>query len=231
MDEQQLKNEITTVDDRVNSIVVNDPDTFQKAGSVVIDLDGLIKKINTYWEDPIKKAHEAHKSLTAKRAEMLKPVEDRKKLLRGKISAYLTEQDRIKREEQRKLDDERRKKEQAEREKLERAAIKAEEKGKIERAEDLRTQAADVYVQPAIVESQIEKTTRMETGTVSQKRDIRVAVSDPMAVLHAIIGGRLPIGIVNINETKLKQAIKLAGITQLDGCIIEQVINAQIRAS
>jgi hypothetical protein len=167
MDEQQLKNEITTVDDRVNSIVVNDPDTFQKAGSVVIDLDGLIKKINTYWEDPIKKAHEAHKSLTAKRAEMLKPVEDRKKLLRGKISAYLTEQDRIKREEQRKLDDERRKKEQAEREKLERAAIKAEEKGKIERAEDLRTQAADVYVQPAIVESQIEKTTRMETGTVS----------------------------------------------------------------
>jgi hypothetical protein len=52
-----------------------------------------------------------------------------------------------------------------------------------------------------------------------------------MAVLHAIIGGRLPIGIVNINETKLKQAIKLAGITQLDGCIIEQVINAQIRAS
>ena len=229
MDEKELKQEIMTADERVNAVVVSDTGSYELAGAMVIDLDRLAKKINAYWEEPIKKAHEAHRALTAKRGEMLKPVEDRKKVLRGKISAYLTEQERIRRAEQTRLDEERRKKEHAEREKLERAAAKAEEKGKDERAEALREKAADVYIPPAVVVPEVEKTTRMDTGTVSQKKTTRVTVTDPVAILRAVVAGSLPIGIVTINETKLKQAIELQGLKQLDGATIEEIVTAQFR--
>ena len=229
MDEKELKQEIMTADERVNAVVVSDTGSYELAGAMVIDLDRLAKKINAYWEEPIKKAHEAHRALTAKRGEMLKPVEDRKKVLRGKISAYLTEQERIRKAEQAKLDEERRKKEHAEREKLERAAAKAEEKGKDERAEALREKAADVYIPPAVVVPEVEKTTRMDTGTVSQKKTTRVTVTDPVAILRAVVAGSLPIGIVTINETKLKQAIELQGLKQLDGATIEEIVTAQFR--
>lgn len=229
MDEQELRQEITTADERVNAIVVNSNESYQAAGAVVIELDTLAKRITDYWDEPIRKAHEAHKALTAKRGEMLKPVEDRKKILRGKISAYLTEQERIRREEQRKLDEERRAKEAAERAKLEARAAKAEEKGKAEKAEALREQAEQVYVPPAVVRPEVEKTTHIDTGTVSQKTDINVTVTDPLKILKAVTDGRLPIGIITISESKLKQAVKLAGINSLDGAVIEQVVNAQFR--
>lgn len=230
MDENELKQEILTADERVNAIVVNSNESYQEAGAVVIELDTLAKRITDYWDEPIRKAHEAHKALTSKRAEMLKPVDDRKKLLRGKISAYLTEQERIRREEQRKIDEARRKQEADERAKLEARAAKAEESGKAEKAEALREKAAEVYVAPVIVQSEVEKTTRIDAGTVSQKTDINVTVTDPKKILAAVIDGRLPIGIITINESKLKQAIKLAGINNIDGAIIEQVVNAQFRA-
>lgn len=229
MDEKELEQEIMTADERVGAVVVSDPASYEMAGAMVIDLDRLAKKITAYWEEPIKKAHEAHRALTAKRGEMLKPVEDRKKVLRGKISAYLTEQERIRRAEQTRLDEERLKKEQAERERLEKAAAKAEEKGRDERAEALREKAADVYIPPAVVVPEVEKTTRMDTGTVSQKKSTRVTVTDPVAILRAVVAGSLPIGIVTINETKLKQAVELQGLKQLDGAIIEEIVTAQFR--
>lgn len=230
MDEQQLKQEIISVDQVVNAVVVNSLETYEIAGKYVIELDQLIKRINEYWEDPIKKAFEAHRALTAKRGEMLKPVQERQKTLRGKISAYLTEQDRIRKEEQRKADEVRRAQEQKEREKLERAAARAEEKGNTAKAEDLREKAQDVYVPPVVVVPEVEKTTRIDIGIVSQKKDIKIVVTDPREILKAVVSGRLPIGIITINESKLKQAIKLQGINRLDGCIIEQVVNAQFRA-
>jgi hypothetical protein len=230
INEQELKQEIMSADDRVNALVVDSQETYEIAGAAVIDLDSLAKRITAYWDDPIKKAFDAHRALTAKRAEMLKPVDDRKKSLRKKISDYLTAIEKKRQEEQRKADEERRKREQAERDKLERQAAKAEEKGKTERAEDLRTQAAEVYVPPVVVVPEVEKTTRIDTGTVSQKKDIKVSVTDPLKILKAILDDRLPVGVVTINDAKLKQAIKLAGINHLDGCLIEQVVNAQFRA-
>lgn len=231
MNENEIKTEIEQVDAQAGAIIVNDKETFEVAGQMVISLDALTKKINAYWEDPIKKAFEAHRALTAKRAEMLKPVDDRRKNLKNKISAYLTEQERIRQEEQRRVDEERRKREQAEREKLERAAVRAEEKGQDEKAEALREKAEDVYVPPVVVVSDIQKTTRTDAGTITGKKDIQITVTDPKAILKAVVDGTLPIGIININETKLKQAIKLAGLTRLDGCEIKEIVSAQFRAS
>lgn len=229
MKEKEIKQEIVQAQSKVDVIKIQSPEDVGIAGSIVIDLENLAKRIQNYWDEPIKKAHEAHKSLTKKRAEMLRPVEEKKNILRRKISAYLTEQDRIRREKQRKLDEERELKEQKERDKLQKAAEKAKEKGNYEKADDLIEQAENVNIIPTIIEPSVKKTTRLETGTMSSKKDLQIRIEDIKKVLSAVVSGILPVSVVQINETKLKQAIKLNGITKLDGCVIEDVVKAAFR--
>ncbi|HNR90726.1 MAG TPA: hypothetical protein PKM65_20490 [Spirochaetota bacterium] len=229
MEEQELRQEIEPVIGEAGALVVDNKESFERASRFILELDGLAKKIKAYWFEPKKRAWETHKALVAKETEMLKPVEERRGALASKVKAYLTEQDRIRREEQRKLDEERRKAEEAERKKLEKKAEKAEAKGDAEKAEELRQKAEDVYVPPAVVAPEVEKTTRTETGTVSQRKDVEIKVVDVKAVLDLVVKGELPIGIVTISESKLKQHVKLMQLDRLAGCEIKEVIIASYR--
>jgi len=229
MEEQELKQEIVKADEQIQALVVNSPETFEEAGRVVISLDDLIKKIKKYWKEPKEKAFQAHKAITQREKEMLKPVEDRRRVAQQRISAYLTEQERKRQEEQRKLDAERKAKEDREKAKLERRAEKAEESGNAEKAEELREKIDDIFVAPAIVEPTIEKTTHTDAGTISQKKDVDIRVTDPMAIFRGIAEGRIPANVAVINESKLKQFIKLQGIAKLDGCDIQEVVKTQFR--
>lgn len=229
MDESELKQEIQTIDARGSALVIDSADKYVEAGSMVIALDELIKRINTYWEEPIKKAYETHRALTAKRGEMLKPVEGRRANLKSLISRYLTAQENKRKEEQRKADEARRKAEEAEREKLLARAAKADERGNQEKAEALLNQAEDVYIPPVIVAAEIEKTTRTDAGTITEKRDIQIRITDTKSVLKAVIDGIIPPTVININETKLKQFIKISGIEKLAGVEITEIMLAQFR--
>jgi hypothetical protein len=231
MEEQDLKQELTTIDDQVRAITVKDQESFEFAGKAIIELETLKKKIVDYWRGPKEAAHRAHKEITAKESEMIKPVEEKSKFLRGKMSAYLTHQEALRREAQRKVDEERRKQEEAERKKLEAQAVKAEEKGKTEKAEALREKADEVYVPPVLVQAEIEKTTRTDSGTISQKKDISVTITDTMAILRGVVSGAIPASVVTINEVKLKQYIKLQQLNHLNGCDIREVVSAQFRAA
>ncbi len=229
MEEQELKQELVTVENRVDEIMVLDKETFSIAGEMVIEIDQLIKKIKLYWKEPKERAFQAHRAITAKEAEMLKPAEDRRKALTQKINTYSTEQRRLERIAQEKLDAERRAAEQKERERIERQAAKAEEKGNIEKAEALKEKAEAVYIPPAIVEPVVEKTTRMESGTVSQVKDIEITITDEKAIIAAVASGKLPMTIVTINEAKLKKYLKDFDFKTFDGVEIREVVNTKFR--
>lgn len=229
MEEQVLKSEITTVEEKVKEITVTDKQTFELAGELIIDLDRLVKQIKEYWKEPKERAFQAHKAITAKESEMLRPVTDRRNDLAGKIKRYLTEQERIRREEQARLDAERIKREQAERDKLAKQAAKAEEKGNAEKAEALREKINDVFVAPSIVVPEVEKTTRMDTGTVSVTKDIEVIINDEKALIAEIAAGNVPASIVTFSVPKLKAYIKLQGLTKLNGVTIAEVSSAKFR--
>lgn len=229
MEEQELRQEIEPVIGEAGALVVNNKESFERASRFILELDGLAKKIKAYWFEPKKRAWETHKALVAKETEMLKPVEERRGALASKVKAYLTEQDRIRREEQRKLDEERKKIEEAERKKLEKKAEKAEAKGDAEKADELRQKAEEVHVPAAVVEPEVDRTTRTDTGTVSQRRDIEVRIIDPMKVVALVAKGELPIGIITISESKLKQHVKLIQAKTLDGCEITETVSASFR--
>ena len=231
MEEQELQKQIQTVDEQVTALAVKDKKSFELAGEITHQLDGLIKEIKNYWKEPIEKAHQAHKALTAKRGEMLNPVESKRRILSQRITMYLTEQERIRQEQQRKFDEERRKEEEAERRKLEAKAQKAEEKGKIDKADALREKADDVYVPPTIAQSEIEKTTRLDTGIVSTKKDIEVTIINPIEVIKQVAMKEAPLALIEIKESKLKTFIKDNNLTSFPGCSIKEVVKGTFRGN
>lgn len=229
MDEQLLVNETSAVTDQAMELVVNSQDSYSMAGKIMLALKDTERKIKDYWKEPKEKAHQAHKAITEKENQMLKPVQNWQKTLNGKISDYLTEQENKRKEEQRRLDEERRKEEQAERDKLEKKAEKAEEKGDTDKAEQLKEMAQSVYVPPTIAEPQVEKKMTLDSGTVSTKEDIDIEVVNALTVIKEIASGQLPIGIVAINEAKLKQYIKSFNLVDVPGCVIRKKVSAQFR--
>jgi len=229
MEEKDLQKEIQKFEGRSDAMVISDQPSYELAGEYVVALDGLLKKIRNYWEEPIKKAHETHKALTRKRAEMCNPVEAERKKTSRKVSEYLTEQDRIRREEQRKLDEQRRKEEKKEQAKLDAQIDRAKESGKKDKVKDLEQEKKDVFVPPAVVEPTVEKTTRTETATVTAKQDLEIEIVDINKVLSHIVSGTLPNTIVTVSIPKLKQVIKLHGLDRLDGVVIQRVSKGQFR--
>ncbi len=231
IDEKELTKELTVFEKKVAAIVVQDKASYELAGGMIFRLDTFKKQIEEYWADPIKKAHEAHKALVAKREEMLNPVKAKRMLLSTKMSVWSTEQDRQRRIEQARLDAERRAAEEKERARLEKLAEKAEAKGNTEKAETLRDKAEDVSIPQAIVQPEVEKSMKTDAGTITQTKDIVVEVTDEMEIVKAIAAGLLPIGIVTISNSKLKQAIKLTGAKSVPGCRITEEVKQVFRGA
>jgi len=77
------------------------------------------------------------------------------------------------------------------------------------------------------VKENIEKT----VGNVTVREDIEVKVVNKMAVVKLIANGRLPVGVIEINEYKLKQIIKMMEIKELEGVIISKknVVSARVK--
>lgn len=230
-DEDQLVAEVEATQFIAEHAAIGTPAEYQHAADDVLLLDNLIRKIKDYWKGPKEAAYKAHKAITAKETEMLKPVEAQRKSITGKISLYLTEQDRLRREEERRQREEQHRKEEAERQRLLDEAAAKEAEGKKDEAEQILSEAENVPTEVlAPPPSPVQQTLRTETGVASQRRDIELRVIDPMAILKAVIDGKLPPTMVTINEGKLKTYAKNLELTEIPGCSIKPKIIGAFRS-
>src|SRR3990167_1448772 len=66
-------------------------------------LSNLIKEIDTTFDPHIKKAFETHRGLVAEKKRHVEPVEEAKRLIKGKRIIYVDEQEQIRKEAKAKL--------------------------------------------------------------------------------------------------------------------------------
>lgn len=83
---------------QVAEIEVVDDMTFEQCKEYGLAAKDLKKQVEDFFEEPIQKAHEAHKALTAKRKAILDPVKDLLNAVSKKLGAY---QDELAREAKR----------------------------------------------------------------------------------------------------------------------------------
>jgi hypothetical protein len=207
--EKQVEEQTVNISGLAVACKVTDVETYSAAGSLVKTIKEARKKIVEYFQPMKSAAQKAHKEVCTREKEHLSPLDEAEKLVRNTISIYLNEQERIRQEEERKVrlkaEDDARK----EREKLARQAEKAAAKGKDEKAEALREQAEEVVATPVFVAPVVEKTTRTEGVTISQRKETVVEVTDIRKLLAYIAATEVaPIGAVEIKLPVLKRWVK-----------------------
>ena len=157
-------------------------------------LSNLIKEIDATFDPHIKKAFEAHRGLVAEKKKHVEPVEEAKRLIKGKRIIYVDEQDRIRKAEEARLQAEARR--LAEEQAL-RDAIAAETEGRPEEAEAILNEPVSV---PTVT---IAKTTP-SAGVGGAIREIWSAeVYNLHDLVMAIVEGKASIGLIEPNMVAL----------------------------
>lgn len=227
--EIELSKRETEIIKTVKDVRVVDSGSFEYASDLVLDINKAISKTEEFFREPKDLAHKTHKSITARERQILDPLKKQKEILRDKISDYLTEEERKRKEEQERIDKERREKEEEEIKKLENRAKKAEAKGDDAKAENLREQSEEVHIEREIIAPTVNKTTRMNSGSVSQTKFLSVEIVDPLLFVQQIAKKDAPISIVDFKDKKLKDWVTINELKKFPGLEISEKINPSFR--
>ena len=99
----QWKEAATVLLGQADCFQVVDVASEERAAGFVRQVDGQIKLVRTAFAKPKKLADEAHKSICALEKNCLGQGEQAKRIVKGKIGVWQTEQERIRRDEQARL--------------------------------------------------------------------------------------------------------------------------------
>jgi len=137
---QELSQEALGFPEKANLHKVSDQMTLTRANEFLLSVKAMRKQINETFDPMIKKAHETHREVISQKKTFETPLIEAERIIKGEIGAYMTEQDRIRREAEEKARREREEAERKAKEEEERRlqkAIEAEEAGNIEAAENI----------------------------------------------------------------------------------------------
>ena len=192
----EIKNESSNIVEVANSINITCQEDLESAAGFLKEIKSTQKKVKEYWEEPIKRAYEAHKALKAKENEMLEPLQNSEKIIKNKVADYNSYMEQLKREEE--------------------ARIKAEQERQaleqLQEAERLRAEGNEVEAQiaeeNAVAMSQVEVSVESGVGKVeglSFRKDYEIEVVDPLKVPSYINGTEIR----KIDLTQIKRFIKM----------------------
>lgn len=100
MNENELTLQVRNV--AGHEITVTDPASYEVAAGFAKEIKAAKDRVKEFFAEPKQKAHEAHKSITAKERELLAPLEEAERLLKDKMGAYqLAERRRVEAEAER----------------------------------------------------------------------------------------------------------------------------------
>lgn len=228
--EVELENKTLTLYEQATSLTIFDQTSYVAAGELGKALKALEKEITEYFEPLRVNAKAAYDAILDKKNKELAPVKEAMDAVRLTMNKYIQEQERIRQEAERKARAEAEEAARKERERLEAQALKQMEKGKEEKAEALLEKAEAVYVAPVTVAPSVEKTVRTESGNITQAKELKVTVVDPVAFLKALIENNpgAVASIVKIGDGPLKSWVKANGVEKFAGLHIEKTVGVRL---
>lgn len=230
-----MRARVSPVVAEAQSLAVADLNDYALAGEFLAKVKILAKDVEDKRTSITRPMNEALRNVNEMFRSLSDPLYIAEKNVKGKMSAWYAEQERIRVEAERRALAEARAKEEAERARLQKAAEKAEAKGNAARAADLKQQAAEVYIAPQIEAEDHEIAAASSYGSVSMRKDIEVQVENPYAILEAVLNETLPMTFITIKEAEIKRYAKASGIgvgsDKIPGVRIIPAINAAVRTN
>lgn len=154
---EELKQESNNAVSQAKILVITDNRTNESATIFLKNVKALQLEIKKELRPAIEQAHELHRTLVAQEKKFLEPLQEAETLVKRKMGDFLFEQEKIRIEEQRKAQQAAEAAERKRRAELEEQAKRHEAAGRMDKAEERRAMAEEVFVQAPIVESKVEK--------------------------------------------------------------------------
>ena len=215
---------------QAHSIKVFDQATREQATAFVAQAARAVKEIKARFEEPKRKADEAHKAIVRMEKDLCDRFVRAKSIVDAEINRDWQEQEQKRREAERKAREEAEERERKERERLQRLAEKQAAAGKVEKAEATLARVEEVCVPVINPAPENSRTTRTDYGTTTVVDTIDAAIIDPMEVVRAIVMGHLPVFIVNFDIVAIKKIAKSTGAKELPGIKITRTTSLKTRS-
>lgn len=204
--------------EKAKGLAVTDDRDYQRAAEWLQDIKALRTQIAAACDPVIKAAHAAHRAATAQKQDLEFELVEADKLIRGKLSGYLVEQQRIAAAAKAAIEAETR----AAVEAAEREAKALESVGETALAEMTRAEAAMPAPAP------IART--VAAAGVSAREKWEAEVTDLPAFLRGILAGEIPHGAVLVNATLLRQmAVAMKDELQWPGVTVKRGASVVVR--
>ena len=214
-------NEVAVLEKEVNDVVlqakgfhVTTQEQYEQTAEFLKSIKNSKKEVNATFDPICDKAHKTWKEAVSQRSRFLDPLDEAEKLIVGKVKGFLAEQERIRKEEEARLQEIARKEEERIRKQLEAKAEKAEAKGNTEKAEELKQQAESTFISRPTVAPTVDR-----IKGLGIKENWKADIYDLLALVKAVAEGTAPIDYLAANTTllnsqarNLKASFKCPGV-------------------
>lgn len=218
--ETSLGRDVFRMREKASSIVITDDAGCELAGDALKQIKALNTAVTQYWEPLRASAYSAWQSVMAKKKEMIRPLEEAEKALKGKVGQYLQEKERKRLEEEAKL----KATLQAEKEKRLAEADACEEAGDLLGAEFARM---DADVLEGAAATAVVAPQKPKQKGISSSKNWQVVSVDPAKVPVNFNGVELR----PVDMAAVRRLIKASkGTIQIPGIVYEETVSISVSA-
>lgn len=178
--EEALCQEVTDIEFQAGAITIDNEDDYKEAGQFGRLLKQRTAEVKDFWKPLKEAAHKAHAEICAREKAMLQPLSNAEKILKQTMGAYISEQERIRRE----AEEAARRAAQAEAERRLQEAIALEAQGK-SAAADAAVEEAEIMDEMSNMVSVVAEKPKAEGVTTKKDWEIESIDSTKVPVLVA----------------------------------------------
>ena len=168
-----FSNKAVTLTKNVATLKIESQLSYEAAADRLKQVKELFKIVEEARKKITKPLDEAKAAVMALFNPVTTRLENSERHIKGLMSTYVNEQEKIRKAEQDKLDREAKEKQAKEKDRLERQAKKAEEKGDTTKAETIRERAQEVHIEAPTVAPKVQ-----QAAGVSMRKDWKARVID-----------------------------------------------------
>lgn len=216
--QREMDKQASEIEMRAQDVVVSNDYEYIQAGELLKAVKQMQKKVKDYWEPMRVSAKASYDEILAHKKTMLEPLEAAEKVIKEKTSAYIEEQERIRRAQEEKL----------------RKLAAQEVDSKLEQAARAEAEGDSVGAEYAMAEAEIMDTISVnvkaqtpKASGISHSKTWRITAIDSSKV-PVSVGG---VEIRPVDERAVLRLIKESkGTIQIPGVVYEEAVTTSVRA-
>lgn len=204
IDDQEIKQELSTFSRGITCLRVTDQSTYDAAAHLLLEIKNRTRKVSEFFSEAKATSYATWKRICGMENDAMKPLAEAERHLKTEISRWITEQERIRREAER-----------LERERIERERLESLERD-IEAAERDGASAQEIAaiceMPMAVAAPPPPAPTYQKATGVSTRQTYKAEVTDLKLLCGAIARGEVPTSYVTANLTSLNARARADGM-------------------